>query len=226
MQKDTLILFIKCPDRGEVKSRLAGSIGEERARTLYRFFVEDLLDTLTGQEIHLRLCFEPPDAKDDITKWLGDRHDLFPQRGRDLGEKMRQVFEETFRQGCHSALLIGSDVPDLPPNILREGFDALAVHDAVLGPSMDGGYYLIGFRDETFRPEIFEGMPWGTNVVFQKTLEVFISLGDMVHLLPVWRDIDFLGDLKALMHRHGESPFRHSRTMRYLLNQKDFIRQD
>jgi len=96
----------------------------------------------------------------------------------------------------------------------------------VLGPSMDGGYYLIGFRDETFRPEIFEGIPWSTNAVFQKTLEQFISLGDMVHLLPVWRDIDVIEDLKALMHRHGRSPFRHSKTMRYLLNQKDFVRQD
>ena len=226
MQKDNLILFIKCPDRGQVKSRLAGSVGDERARTLYRFFVEDLLDTLTGQEIRLRLYFEPHDAKDDISKWLGSRYDLLPQRGRDLGEKMRQAFEETFQQGCRSALLIGSDVPDLPVIILREGFDALSVHDAVLGPSMDGGYYLIGFRDETFRPEIFEGIPWSTNAVFQKTLEQFISLGDMVHLLPVWRDIDVIEDLKALMHRHGRSPFRHSKTMRYLMNQKDFIRQD
>ncbi len=226
MQKDTLILFIKYPDRGEVKSRLAGSIGEERARTLYRFFVEDLLDTLSVQEIRLRLYFEPRDAKDDVSRWLGNRYDLFPQRRGDLGEKMREAFEETFQQGYHSALLIGSDVPDLPADIFKQGFDALSVHDAVLGPSMDGGYYLIGFRDDTFRPEIFEGMPWSANAVFQKTLEVFIALGDMVHILPPWRDIDVIEDLKALMHRHGESPFRHSRTMRYLLNQKDFIRRD
>ncbi len=226
MQKDTLILFIKCPDRGEVKSRLAGSIGEERAQTLYRFFVEDLLDTLSGQEVRLRLYFEPRDAKDDVSRWLGNRYDLFPQRGGDLGEKMREAFEETFQQGYHRALLIGSDVPDLPADIFKEGFDALSVHDAVLGPSMDGGYYLIGFRDDTFRPEIFEGMPWSANAVFQKTLEVFIALGDMVHILPPWRDIDVIEDLKALMHRHSESPFRHSRTMRYLLNQKDFIRRD
>lgn len=139
---------------------------------------------------------------------------------------MREAFEETFQQGYRSALLIGSDVPDLPADIFKEGFGALSVHDAVLGPSVDGGYYLIGFRDDTFRPEIFEGMPWSANAVFQKTLEFFITLGDMVHILPPWRDIDVIEDLKALMHRHGESAFRHSRTMRYLLNQKDFIRRD
>jgi len=226
MQKETLILFIRCPDRGQVKSRLAESIGEERARALYRLFVEDLLGTLSGQDVHLRIYFEPHDAKEDISRWLGNRYELLPQQGGDLGEKMKQAFEETFQQGYRSALLIGSDVPDLQAGILKEGFDALSVHDAVLGPSMDGGYYLIGFRDDTFRPEIFEGMFWGTNAVFQKTLEVFIALGDMVHILPVWRDIDVIGDVKALMHRHGESPFRQSKTMRYLTNQKDFTKQD
>ncbi|MCX5834164.1 MAG: TIGR04282 family arsenosugar biosynthesis glycosyltransferase [Deltaproteobacteria bacterium] len=226
MQKEAIIVFIKSPDRARVKSRLAESIGKERARILYRYFVEDLLDTLTGQDVHLRLYFEPHDAKDDISRWLGKQYDLFPQRGADLGEKMKQAFEETFQQGYRSVLLIGSDVPDLTAGIFKEGFDALSIHDALLGPSMDGGYYLIGFRDETFRPEIFEGIPWSTNVVFQKTLEVFIALGDVVHILPAWRDIDVIEDLKALMHRHGESPFRQSRTMRYLVSQKDFIRQD
>ncbi len=226
MRKETLIFFIKSPDRAQVKTRLAESIGEERARILYRYFVEDLLDTLTGQDIHLRLCVEPHDAKDDISRWLGNRHDFFPQRGADLGEKMKLAFEETFQQGYRSALLIGSDAPDLTGDIFKEGFVALSSHDAVLGPSMDGGYYLIGFRDETFRPEIFEGIPWSTNVVFQQTLEAFIAFGDVVHILPAWRDVDVIEDLKALMHRHGESPFRQSRTMRYLVSQKDFIRRD
>jgi rSAM/selenodomain-associated transferase 1 len=226
MQQKAIIVFIKSPGAAGVKSRLAESIGEERARALYRCFVEDLLDTLAHQDARLRVYFQPRDAKEDITRWLGDRFDLFPQRGEDLGEKMRQAFEETFEQGYQSAVLVGSDVPDLPGDVLGEGFGALAYHDAVLGPSMDGGYYLAGFRDETFRPEIFEGVPWSTNVVFQKTLEVFIALGDAVHILPLWRDIDVIEDLKALMHRHGEGPFRQSRTMRYLLEQKDFARPE
>jgi len=226
MQHEAIIVLIKSPDRVLVKSRLAESIGDDRARILYRYFVEDLLDILAGQDVHLRIYFQPPDAKEDIARWLGNRYDLFPQRGEDLGERMREAFEETFQQGYRSALLIGSDAPDLTAPIFQEGFGALSIHDAVLGPSMDGGYYLIGFRDDTFRPEIFEGIPWSTNVVFQKTLEIFIALGDMVHILPIWRDIDVIEDLKALMHRHGESPFRQSKTMRYLMNQKDFTRQD
>ncbi len=226
MQHEAIIVLIKSPDRVLVKSRLAESIGDDRARILYRYFVEDLLDILADQDVHLRIYFQPPDAKEDIARWLGNRYDLFPQRGEDLGERMREAFEETFQQGYRSALLIGSDAPDLTAPIFQEGFGALSTHDAVLGPSMDGGYYLIGFRDDTFRPEIFEGIPWSTNVVFQKTLEIFIALGDMVHILPIWRDIDVIEDLKALMHRHGESPFRQSKTMRYLMNQKDFTRQD
>jgi rSAM/selenodomain-associated transferase 1 len=226
MQHKAIIVLIKSPDRVLVKSRLAESIGDDRARILYRYFVEDLLDILAGQDVPLRIYFQPPDAKEDIARWLGNRYDLFPQRGGDLGERMREAFEETFQQGYRSALLIGSDAPDLTAPIFQEGFGVLSMHDAVLGPSMDGGYYLIGFRDDTFRPEIFEGIPWSTNVVFQKTLEIFIALGDMVHILPIWRDIDVIEDLKALMHRHGESPFRQSKTMRYLMNQKDFTRQD
>lgn len=224
MQQRAVIVFVKSPDRAQVKSRLAESIGEERARTLYRLFVEDLLDTLARQDARLRLCFEPRDAEEDISRWLGGRHDLFPQRGENLGEKMSKAFEETFEKGYSRVLLIGSDVPDLTDSVFAEGFSALATHDAVLGPSMDGGYYLVGFRDETFRPEIFEGIPWSTGAVFNRTLEVFIALGDVVHILPVWRDIDVIEDLKALMHRHGESPFRQSRTMRYLLEQMDFTR--
>ena len=220
MQEEAIIVFIKSPEAGKVKSRLASSIGQERACTLYRCFVEDLLDTMGGLPQRLRLYYTPGDAEAPVAAWLGDRDALFPQRGEDLGRRMCAAFDETFQEGFRSAILIGSDTSDLLAAALKEGFDALSVHDAVLGPSMDGGYYLIGFRSETFRPEVFEGVSWSTAAVFQQTLDTFMTLGDMVHLLPVRRDVDTIEDLKALLHRNDGGAFMQSKTLRYLLGER------
>jgi len=207
-----------------VKTRLAEDIGEESAWILYQYFVLDLLETVSRGNRVLKICYSPPEAGEGMQEWLGREYSYMPQQGRDLGEKMRNAMEEVFGQGCSEAMLIGSDIPDLPHALLRESGYTLAWHDAVIGPSHDGGYYLIGFRKETFLPEIFEGIDWSTKRVFAKTMEIFTAGKYNVRILPLWQDVDRLADLKALYERNINTPFAGSRTMTYLSQNLDLIR--
>jgi hypothetical protein len=100
--------------------------------------------------------------------------------------------------GSKRAVLVGSDIPDLPLEFMEEAFSSLKKKDAVIGPAYDGGYYLLGFKDKTFSPRVFEGMPWGTETVFDKTVQALKRLGQKVHTLPYQRDIDTAEDLKRL----------------------------
>lgn len=215
-----ILLFVKSPGHGAVKSRLAEDIGKEAARLLYGNFVLDMLDTLAGitaeGRCDLKVCFDPPGAATDVRGWLGDAYHYMPQRGQDLGERMKNAFIETFAEGYRRVLLMGSDVPDLAGEIIAEALSRLEQEGAVIGPAHDGGYYLIGFQSSAFVPEVFAGIPWGEAGVFQKTMESFRSEDRDVSVLPIWRDIDTLTDLKDLRERHSQSSFAGSRTMRYL----------
>ena len=218
MKSRCLIVFVKSPEAVSVKSRLAATIGEQKARRLYRCFVEDLLDSVDKGNYGLKIFFYPPGAQPVFSRWLGDDKSYEPQIGEDLGERMKNAFEKCFADGFETAILIGSDSPDLPLEIIDEGFAALPSCDAVIGPSLDGGYYLIGFKTETFLPELFQGIPWSTEGVLKSTLAIADRKGLRVSLLPPWRDIDTHEDLKALVERHRNTPFARSRTIQYALS--------
>ena len=126
---------------------------------------------------------------------------------------MKNAFQRCFSDGFASVVLIGSDIPDLPPEIFAEAFAALDNSGAVIGPAADGGYYLIGFRKETFVPEVFGGIAWSTGTVFAETWPVWSRAGVGVHRLPLWRDVDTPEDLRDLIRRHRDTPFARSRTM-------------
>ena len=217
MKHDRLIVFVKSPE-GKVKSRLAESIGEGPARGLYRCFVPDLLDALDGGDYDLTIFHHPPEAGETVRQWLGRGRSYAPQAGADLGERMKRAFEECFAAGCTAAVLIGTDFPDLPAEMIETAFTALEANDAVLGPALDGGYYLIGFRADTFFPEVFAGLPWGTDAVFDRTRDILEGHGLKVSVHPLWRDIDTVEDLRALIEKHKDGPFAASRTLRYALS--------
>lgn len=221
--EQAIILFVRFPERGSVKTRLAEDIGQENAWILYKNFVLDLLETVSRGNRALKICYSPPEAAGGMKGWLGKGYSYMPQHGRDLGEKMRNAMEAVFEQGCPETVLIGSDIPDLPHALIETAY-AFARHDAVIGPSHDGGYYLIGFRKDTFLPEIFEGIDWGTERVFGKTMEIFTGSKYNVRILPLWQDVDRLTDLKALYQRNINTPFTGSRTMAYLSQNLDLIR--
>jgi rSAM/selenodomain-associated transferase 1 len=218
MKRQCLIIFVKSPEAEGVKSRLGATIGRQKTRQLYRCFVEDLLDALDKGNYGLKIFFYPPDRLQDLSGWLGCYRSYEPQTGDDLGQRMKNAFEKCFADGFEAVILIGSDSPDLPREIIDEGFAALTSCDAVIGPSLDGGYYLIGFKSETFLPDLFTGIPWSTDGVLKSTLAIVDQKGFRVSILSPWRDIDTHEDLKALIERHRNRSFAESRTIRYALS--------
>lgn len=218
MKRNCLIVFLRFPEAGKVKTRLGAEIGDEAARRLYSCFVLDLLDMLKKAGFRIRIGYDPPSSGEAVASWLSfcGVH-FFPQEGEDLGERMKNAFRMSFREGFENAILMGTDCPDLPRERIDEGFRSLAAHDCVIGPACDGGYYLIGFTRRGFLPSAFSGIPWGTGDVLKSTASVLSRAGRSLRLLTPWRDIDTLADLENLAV-NGDNGFRKSRTMQYLLS--------
>jgi hypothetical protein len=193
-----LLFFIKNPERGKVKTRLASAVGGEMAVRLYKRFLLKMLATLNKGTFLFYLCVYPADALEGIRNWLGEEYLYMCQQGEDLGERMKNGFVEALAMNFKRVVLIGSDIPGLPLDFIEEAFKSLEETDAVIGPSLDGGYYLIGFRDKKFSPGAFKGIPWSTERVFEETMKILKREGLTVHTLQPRRDIDTIEDLKSL----------------------------
>jgi len=175
---------------------VASAIGDKMALKLYRRFLLEMLSTLNRGTFLFYLCFHPENSLNDLKDWLGDHYLYTPQMGENLGQRMKNGFVEAFSMNFKRVVLIGSDIPDLPLEFIEEAFNSLGEKDAVIGPSFDGGYYLIGFRDKTFSPKVFEGIPWSTEKVFEETMKVLEKERLTVHTLQLLRDIDTIEDLR------------------------------
>ncbi len=216
-----VIIFIKEPGKGQVKSRLARALGKELAKEAYIHFTLDILRTI--RKYPLRIFFYPPDSRIALMRWLGKDFVCIPQKGRGLGKRMENAFVRSFSDGLEKALIVGSDIPDLAPEVIDEAFEALDKSDAVIGPATDGGYYLIGFNKTSFLPVIFRGIKWGSGSVFRETMDIFRNFGSRVHILPEWQDVDTLKDLRSLVMRNRATDFRNSDTMSWATRNKDKI---
>jgi len=210
-----ILLFLRHPERGGVKSRLAKDLDDDLVFSLYDHFVLDLLTTLEKGRYSLRICFHPPESERKVRDWLGESYTYMPQHGQDLGDRMKNAFMEAFKSGESKVVLIGSDVPDITTEIVDIAFE-LDPYDAVMGPAQDGGYYLIGFKHDTFLPDIFEGIKWGNSTVFADTMHILKANDYQVNILPEWRDVDLFDDLMALFERNQDTVFAHSKTMTFL----------
>ena len=220
-EKPIVLLFIKAPIKGQVKSRLAADVGEETTLELYKNFVLDIVETVETSGYPFRICFYPSGGEEIVSDWLGRQYLYLAQEGDDLGLRMGNAFRRIFLEGFTSALLIGSDIPDLPSAVIQSAFESLKKNDVVIGPAADGGYYLIGFNNNSFLPRIFQGIAWGTNTVFLKTLDILKGASLRVHLAPEWKDVDTLGDLRDLYERNRDTAFDKSRTMTYLIKHRE-----
>lgn len=191
MEKSLLIIFVKNSILGEVKTRLAATVGDEMALRIY----ERLLQK-THQETHDLACektvyyhaFVP---ERDI--WSEGNYDKALQIEGSLGQKMSVAFQNAFQSGYKKVAIIGSDCYELSKEILEEAFDKLNTSDAVIGPSEDGGYYLLGMR--SFLPEVFENKIWSTSSVFKDTIASFKTLKKTITILPELNDVDEERDL-------------------------------
>jgi uncharacterized protein len=221
-KKICIIVFLRAPEIGKVKTRLAKSVKKDHALGLYKCFVADVLSMLKTLEQPIRLYYEPNGAKKQIKAWLGDGFDYLPQCGDDLGRRMAHAFEQSFIEGFDRAVLLGTDLPDLPGEIISEACQQLEKNEAVIGPSRDGGYYLIGFQAKSFFGGAFEAIRWGTPGVYAKTMKCLQRRLGSIHVLPKWRDIDILSDLVAFCDRAHQR--RAKMTRNYLKKNMDLMK--
>jgi len=211
-----ILFFTKWPEPGQVKTRLARTIGAHHAARLYRFFVQDLSRQLHWIETHAICCYEPAYKKASFRSWLGPEFDYVAQDGRDLGERLTNAFQYAFDQGFAAAMVLGTDSPDLPVDYFLQAQRALAQKDAVIGPCQDGGYYLIGFQSEAFLPEAFEHIDWSTERVFAQTKARLDKHRRKLHVLPTWFDIDTNQDLGPLIERNHDTAFTQSQSYAFI----------
>jgi rSAM/selenodomain-associated transferase 1 len=193
---ERLIVFVKRPRPGEVKTRLASEIGAADAAVLYQAMAEHVLRATAPRDGGYERVVEysPADAGDDIQRWLPAER-CAPQAAGDLGRRMAQAFASAFAEGMPRVVLIGTDAPALAREHVEQAFDALRDADLVLGPAPDGGYCLVGLA--ALRPELFEGIAWSTPTVCAATLERARAAGLRHRLLSPLRDVDTLADVRA-----------------------------
>lgn len=189
--KPLLIIFYRNPKTGRVKTRLAATVGDAKAREI---FVKLSIHTKTTTE---SLPFDKivfyTESIDLMDIWPNATYLKALQEGTGLGERMRNAFAAGFETGYDSICVIGTDCYELSEQLILEAFDALKSADAVIGPARDGGYYLLGMNGH--HPEIFENKQWSTETVLQDTLRDFESLGLKYVKLKELSDVDTEDDL-------------------------------
>lgn len=202
MQK-TIVLMAKAPVAGKVKTRLAPALsGGEDAACLYRCFLCDAVErALAVGDADVMVAYTPADALDELPRAVRRSVRCIAQPEGDLGAKMRGVFEQLFEEGSEAVVMTGTDLPTLPARFLSSALDLLGEPGesapVVLGPSHDGGYYLLGLRNLV--PGIFEGIEWSTERVLQQTCERLHRQGRAIRCTPPWYDVDSATDLRLLV---------------------------
>ncbi|MGA1820131.1 MAG: TIGR04282 family arsenosugar biosynthesis glycosyltransferase [Thermoplasmatota archaeon] len=204
--KDAVIIpLVRSPRKGFVKRRLAADIGDEAALELYRNMVLDLMDSIEGVEADMMIGYHPREDLDMVRDWIGKDILFIPQAGRDLGERQASLLEHAFSMKYLKAAVMISDSPDIPAGFIDDAFWTLDSRDAVLGPCHDGGYYLIGFKRESFAPGLFSGIKWSEPSVAMGMRKRILDHGLVQGDLPSWWDIDTLEDLREFRARAAES---------------------
>jgi hypothetical protein len=192
---DAVLVFVRAPEAGRVKTRLAAEIGAEAALRVYRRLAEHAVAEARAVGAELRVHHTPADAGDAVRRWLGPDATYLPQHGGDLGARMRAAFAAAFAVGRRRVVIVGSDLPDLSADVLRAAFAALERSAAVLGPARDGGYYLLGLREMV--PGVFDGIAWSTATVLEATQARLRAAGCEPALLETLADVDQAADLPA-----------------------------
>ena len=205
-----LLVFAKVPVPGTVKTRLTALLSDAEAARLYDAFLRDALDAYRDLDVDVRLYMSPtPDAVPDGL--VPDGVALHRQRGDGLGARMLNAFVEAFVAGYHRAVVIGTDHPTLPLAFVARAFEELATPFAtVIGPSDDGGYYLLGMNE--VYPQLFEGMDYSHPEVFADTLQRAHATPASISILPTWYDVDTPDTLARLAADLERAPEGASRT--------------
>ena len=191
--KQLLIIFYRNPQVGKVKTRLAATVGDQKALDVFRqlsLHIKSITENLPQHKIVFY-----SDFMDLIDMWPNAHYLKALQQGEGLGERMKAAFDAAFETGYTSVCIIGTDCYELTSEIIGRGFDALNTADVVIGPARDGGYYLLGMN--RLYPAVFEHKQWSTDTVFRDTIRDFDLLGLKYVILPVLSDVDKEDDLPA-----------------------------
>ncbi len=198
-KKNALIIFCKAPRPGTVKTRMQPELTPEQSRALYMAMVEDLTATFSDADaFDLLIHFWPTDAAPEMKKWLGADKRYTPQHDGNLGTKMHLAFTDLLNGGYEyeKVAIIGSDLPSLNEADIESAYRLLDTHDAVFGPTNDGGYYLVALKNP--QPVLFDSVEWSTPAVFAQTLtnarRASLSIGQLTEK----RDIDNYPEVQRL----------------------------
>ncbi len=200
--KKALIVFVRRPDKGKVKTRLAASIGDESA---LRIYVQLLQHTRTvADTVPADKFIFYTDGIPGIDMWDGRDYYKCQQTGANLGARMQDAFVKLFDKGYEQVVIIGSDCPELSNDHINDAYDHLDKCDIVIGPAVDGGYYLLGMKK--VYPALFAGKQWSTVAVFEDTMGTIRELALSVQQLPILNDVDEEKDVPVawLMNKHAQ----------------------
>jgi len=186
-----IMIFIRNPELGKVKTRLAKTIGDERALYIYNLLLNHTNKVSKGVNADKAVFYS--DYINSNDQWKTDGFIQFSQKGNDLGEKMKNAFQKAFKMGYKKVVIIGSDCFDLSEKIITDAFTILNESDVALGPAKDGGYYLLGMK--TVYPTLFQNKLWSAENVLLDTLLDLSNLDVSFKLLPTLSDIDEEKDL-------------------------------
>ena len=191
LSSTALVIFVRNPVLGQVKTRLAKDIGNERALAIYLQLLQHTLEIT--RDLSFRKFIYYADEVSDYDLWSVPGYTKRKQNGNDLGERMLNSFKELFEQGFTRIVIIGSDCLQLQTEHLQEAVALLESNVAVMGPASDGGYYLLGLTK--LYPDLFVNKPWSTDQVFAKTIDDFNNQGISFAFLEELSDIDTVADL-------------------------------
>ncbi len=207
MKSRALIIFLKYPENGKVKTRLAKDFDESFATEFYKLCVEKLIIDIKTHliiKIDIYIFCSSREEIEPVKKWLGNEFIYKFQNGHNLGKKMQNAFEEVFKSEYKQAVIIGTDIPELNSEIIFESFEQLDKYDSVIGPSSDGGYYLLGIKQ--IHPELFREINWSTHQVLNETLQKINNLKISYYLMGKLTDIDTANDLHEWMKNINGTP--------------------
>jgi len=185
-----LIIFTRNPEPGKVKTRLAKDVGDITAFKIYNFLLEHTVSVTRNLAVSKEVYYSGAIPQNDI--WEKEIFTKKLQQGEGLGKRMKDAFEEGFKNGYKNIIIIGSDLYDLQREDLEKAFQLLQDKDAVIGPATDGGYYLLGMNQ--LFPAVFEDKEWGTSSVLEDTLKDL--KGKNIALLEARNDVDYYSDIK------------------------------
>lgn len=199
-KQNALIIFVKLPHLGQVKTRMQPELSTEVSLNLYKAMGRDLVGHFSQSHyFDFFIHFWPENARGEMQSWLGMNLNYIPQQGSDLGERLKNSFSNAFQQNYQKVCIIGSDLPTLNEKDILMAFEKLESSNVVLGPTMDGGYYLIALKKLYL--QTFENIDWSTELVLRQTLLRIQQQNLSVFQMDIQQDIDIFEDVIYLWNK-------------------------